>query len=76
MSAIDSFRLRTAALATATSLLAGCAPASSNCPPVAFYDRATLAQVADELERLGPDSATARLLADYGVLREQVHACR
>jgi hypothetical protein len=40
------------------------------------YDRATLAQVAEELERLGEDSAAARLIADYGVLRAQVRACR
>jgi hypothetical protein len=71
-----SWRRRTAALATAMSLLAACAPASSSCPPAVSYDRAVLAQVADELDRLGPDSATARLLADYGVLREQVRACR
>jgi hypothetical protein len=70
-----SWRRRTAALATAMSLLAACAPASSSCPPVVSYDRTVLAQVADELDRLGPDSATARLLADYGVLREQVRAC-
>jgi hypothetical protein len=76
MSAPDSWRRRTAALAMATSLLAACAPASSSCPPAVFYDRATLIQVATELERLGPDSATARLIADYGVLREQVRACR
>jgi hypothetical protein len=57
-------------------LLAACVPASSSCPPAVSYDRATLAQVADELERLGEDSATARLIADYGVLREQVRACR
>jgi hypothetical protein len=60
----------------AMSLLTACAPASSSCPPAVSYDRAVLAQVADELDRLGPDSATARLLADYGVLREQVRACR
>jgi hypothetical protein len=57
-------------------LLAGCAPAGSSCPPVVAYDAATLSRVADELDRLGADSATARLIADYGVLREQVRACR
>jgi hypothetical protein len=76
MSGPDSWRRRTAALATAASLLAACVPASSSCPPAVSYDRATLAQVVDELERLGEDSATARLIADYGVLREQVRACR
>ena len=63
-------------LATATSLLAACVPANSSCPPTVAYDRATLAQAASELERLGPNSATARLIADYGVLRAQVRACR
>jgi hypothetical protein len=56
-------------------LLAGCAPAGSSCPPVVPYDAATLSRVADELDRLGPDSVTARLIADYGVLREQLRAC-
>jgi hypothetical protein len=57
-------------------LLAACAPANSSCPPAVDYDRATLVQAATELERLGPNSATSRLIADYGVLRAQVRACR
>jgi hypothetical protein len=57
------------------SLFVACAPANSSCPPVAAYDRDTLAQAAAEIEQLGPDSATARLIADYGVLRAQVRAC-
>ncbi len=76
MSANASLRRRIAVLAMQTSLLAACAPASSSCPPAVAYDRATLEQVAVELERLGAKSATGRLIADYGVLREQVRACR
>ncbi len=75
MSANASWRRQTAVLTTAMSLLVGCAPGNSSCPPAIGYDRATLAEVAGELERLGPNSATARLIADYGVLREQVRAC-
>jgi hypothetical protein len=43
---------------------------------VVEYDRGTLLQVAEELDRLGPDSATGELIADYSVLREQLRACR
>jgi hypothetical protein len=56
-------------------LFVACAPANSSCPPVAAYDRDTLAQAAAEIEQLGSNSATARLIADYGVLRAQVRAC-
>ena len=76
MCAIDSSRRRTAVLAMAASLLAACAPVSSRCPPPVAYDRTTLIQVAEELDRLGPNSATAVLIADYSVLREQLRACR
>ena len=76
MSATVNWKRRTAALAMATSLLAACAPANSSCPPLVDYDRATLARVATELERLGTNSVTSQLIADYGVLRAQVRACR
>jgi len=76
MSATANWRLRAIALAMTASLSAACAPANSSCPPVAAYDRDTLAKAAAEIEQLGPDSATARLIADYGVLRAQVRACR
>jgi hypothetical protein len=76
MSATANWKLRTIVLAMTASLFVACAPANSSCPPVAAYDRDTLAQAAAELERLGPNSATARLIADYGVLRAQVRACR
>jgi hypothetical protein len=76
MCASGSLRRRTAVLVTAASLLAGCAPGSSSCPPVVEYDPRTLLQVAEELDRLGPDSATGELIADYSVLREQLRACR
>ena len=32
------------------------------------------AQVADELESLGPEAATLRMIADYASLREQCRA--
>jgi hypothetical protein len=76
MSVTASWKRQAAVLATAMSLLVGCAPDSSSCPPAISYDRDTLTEVAGELQRLGPNSATARLIADYGVLREQVRACR
>lgn len=76
MSANANWRRQAVALATAMSLLAGCVQANSSCPPTISYDRTTLAEVANELERLGPNSATARLIADYDVLRAQVRACR
>lgn len=75
MFATANWKLRTIALAMMASLFAACAPANSSCPPVAAYDRGTLAQAAAEIEQLGPNSATARLIADYGVLRAQVRAC-
>jgi hypothetical protein len=76
MSASASSTRRTAVLAMAASFLAACVPAISSCPPTVPYDRATLVQVAEELDRLGPDSATAMLIADYSVLRAQLRACR
>ncbi len=75
MSATANWKLRTIVLATSTSLFVACAPANSSCPPVAAYDRDILVQAAAEIEQLGPNSATARLIADYGVLRAQVRAC-
>jgi len=32
-------------------------------------------QAADELESISPSSLIARMIGDYGVLREQVRAC-
>jgi hypothetical protein len=57
-------------------LLIACAPAASSCPPIVVYDRIQLEHAAEEIERLGPNSATGRLLADYAVLRDQLRACR
>ena len=76
MYATANWKLRTIVLAMSASLFVACAPANSSCPPVAVYDRNTLEKTAREIEQLGPNSATARLLADYGVLRAQVRACR
>jgi len=69
---------RLAALAIATSLLAGCATARSDgggCPPVPAYSREFLARAADELERLPSGSAIEQMLNDYAVMRDQARAC-
>jgi len=71
-----------AALAIATSLLSGCVTGVSNppiatvCPPVVNYPREFLALAAEELELLPDGSATAGMLADYSVMRDQSRACR
>ena len=70
---------RLAVLAIATSLLAGCATARSDgggCPPVPEYGREFLARAVGELEQLQAGSAIEQMLADYGVMREQVRVCR
>ena len=76
-----SRRLR-AALVLATILLSGCAAVGSDggglgaCPPVVEYSRQFQARAADELALLTEKSATAELLSDYAVMREQVRvAC-
>lgn len=65
-----------AALAISPMLLAGCATETSEpaCLHLRDYNAAEQAAVADELDRLGPMSATGRFIADYGALRDQVRA--
>lgn len=55
---------------------AGCATAISEAPCLSLetYSTAEQAAVADELDRLGPASATGRFMADYGLLRAEVRA--
>lgn len=63
----------------AALLLSGCETASSDssaCPTVVEYTREEQARAADELEALPVDSVLEGMLADYGVLRDQVRACR
>ncbi len=67
-------------LVIATLSLTACATAPSRpyvvCPPVAAYDRAFQARLADEIQRLPPGAALERTMLDYTRLRDQARACR
>lgn len=73
---------RPAVLATATSLLTGCATVASDgravrtCPPVFDYSREFQARAAEELALLPERSAIEEMPADYAVMRDQVRASR
>jgi hypothetical protein len=58
--------------------LNGCATEASDvCLTVRTYTAAEQAAVADELDRLGPQSVTGKFMADYGRLRDEARAiCR
>jgi hypothetical protein len=45
------------------------------CPPVAAYDRAFQARLADEIQRLPPGAALERAMLDYARLRDQARTC-
>ena len=66
-------------LVIATLSLTACATAPSRpsivCPPVAAYDRAFQARLADEIQRLPPGTALERAMLDYARLRDQARAC-
>ena len=66
-------------LVIATLSLTACATAPSRpsvvCPPVAAYDRAFQARLADEIQRLPPGAALERAMLDYARLRDQARAC-
>lgn len=66
-------------LVIATLLLTACATAPSRpvvvCPPVAAYDRAFQARLADEIQRLPPGAAIEQAMLDYAHLRDQARAC-
>ena len=65
---VTNSRLRAVVLATAASLLAGCATARSDgspCPPVVAYNQDFLARAAGELDSLTAGSAIEQMLADY-----------
>ena len=73
---MPSWTRRTAALATAASLLVACAPAAFDaCPPVAPYSREFQARAAGELALLPPAGALEEMLKDYASLRDQLRAC-
>ena len=66
-------------LVIATLLLTACATAPSRpsivCPPVAAYDLAFQARLADEFQRLPPSAALEKAMLDYARLRYQARAC-
>lgn len=72
---------RRVALAIATSMLTGCATVGTGggalraCPPVVAYSREFQAQAAEELALLPENSAAAKMLSDYAVMRERARAC-
>ncbi len=49
--------------------------ASVVCPPVAAYNRAFQARLADEIQRLPPGAALERAVLDYARLCDQAQAC-
>lgn len=67
-------------LVIATLSLTACATAPSRpsmvCPPVAAYDRAFQARLADEIQRLPPGAALEGAMLDYAQLRDQARSCR
>lgn len=66
-------------LVIATLSLNACATEPSRpsivCPPVAAYDRAFQARLADEIQRLPPGAALERAMLDYARLHDQARAC-
>ena len=74
-------RLRLAVLVIGASWLTGCVTAGFDaggvaaCPPVVEYSTEFQAQAAEELAILPENSATAEMMADYTVMREQARAC-
>ena len=79
---VGCWRLRRIGLAIAMIRLDGCATggseeaAASARPPVVECEAKFLKRAAEELDLLPPSSATAALLGDYAVMREQAQACR
>lgn len=75
------WKRRLAVLATAMSLLTGCATARTEngrlatCPPVVEYDREFQARAAEELNLLPEGSAITEMIADYSVMRDQARTC-
>lgn len=49
---------------------------SDACPTLYTYDEEFQARAAAELEALPPGSALARIVADCGVVRNEIRACR
>ena len=69
---------RRISLAILLPWLTSCGVAISSCPPIVAYTPAEQAQAADELDASAARGAVMlpRMMGDYGVLRDQVRACR
>lgn len=60
-----------------TAWLSGCATVvSDTCPTLFDYAPELQAQAAYELEALPEESAIAKLIGDYGVVRNEIRACK
>ncbi|MGS4947848.1 hypothetical protein ACVDG3_20435 [Meridianimarinicoccus sp. RP-17] len=76
------WKRRLAVLAIATSLLSGCATDGSDagrlgaCPPIVEYSQEFRGRAAAEVALLPEGSATAEMLSDYAVMRDQARACQ
>ena len=79
---VGCWKRRLAVLATATSLLTGCATAGfeanglAACPPVVEYSRELQARAAEELAMLPDRSVVVEMMGDYAVIRDQARGCR
>ena len=57
--------------------LSACATVvSDTCPTLFDYSEAEQARAADELDALPEGSALERLVGDYGVVRNEIRACK
>ena len=62
---------------TGIAWLTGCATVvSDTCPTLFDYAPEVQARAADELVALPKGSALARMVGDYGVVRNEIRACR
>lgn len=69
--------LRLILVLTGLAFLSACATVvSDTCPTLFDYSRAEQARAADELDALPESSALAKLVGDYGVVRNEIRACR
>jgi len=58
-------------------LLSGCVAAVSNvCPTIFDYSQEVQDQVANELQALPEGSALSVMIGHYGVVRNEIRACR
>jgi hypothetical protein len=69
-------RLRAVLAPLSLTLLTACVtPTSDVCPTLFVYSAARQAIAADELAALPEPSTLAEMIADYGVVREQIRVC-